>query len=205
MRVIALACVLVGCSASAGPPGPPGPAGMDGPRGEKGATGAKGAPGAGGGYAPAAWIGCNAVLDLVNSGAPDDRTIIGKDGVTETLLAYNATIFTNEDVSISCEVGLGSRETAASSVYFPAVTTGAREGICVAVVDYPPLPAAATTNFVGQWEFEVTTSGPVAGYVDMDAGHRLNGFSYKYKENDCSVFVFDGEEWADKSLADVFK
>lgn len=187
-----------GFSGDAGPAGEAtdGVDGMDGADGRDGIDGQDGAPGVdavASGYNPRGWLACTAVLDLI-SGAG-----LGQDGVTETLLSYHLTTFTNNDVSVQCEAAIGSAESAAAAAYFPGVVNGASSGSCITDIDYPPYGSA-----VGGWRFSVTTAGPRATYRDPDAAHPLDGDVYAFQENDCTVLRNINDEWEPSSLAEVF-
>jgi hypothetical protein len=181
-----------------GPAGKNGKDGAEGPQGERGPMGLQGPPGkdapAGASYRPLFWVGCTRILDLISSNGP------GTDGLQETFLGYSWTLFSDGDVDVSCEAGLGSAESAASGRYYPAVTNGASNGGCTASVDYPPLGMN-----VGGWNFKTVKTGPSATYTDLDSGHWLNNYVVTFAENDCNVQRLDESgKWQDAALSDAF-
>jgi hypothetical protein len=163
-----------------------------------GLPGRDGKDAAASGYRPHAFIGCGVVLDLVASGG------LGMDGVTETYLDYSVIEFSNGDLSVACEAGLGAAESASDGSYYPVVVNGATTAACTASVDYPP-HVIGPTGHVGGWAFRIGAAGPEATYHDDDSGHPLDGDAYRFIENDCNVWLMsDAGEWSDAALSDVF-
>lgn len=231
MRALLVAAALMaGCGSEIGPMGFQGPAGPRGERGDKGEPGERGPAGPQGmtgtmgpagqvgapgrlpdgttapplpaagaaDYRPIFFVGCQVLRDLIGSDSG-----LGQDGITETRLDYNVTLFSNRDVQVACEAGLGSRETAASAAFYPSVTNGAKAGACSVAVDYPPFPPPPGN--VGGWNFTIEMGGPIAAYKDADPGHPLNSYSYRFTENDCSVYTLNADlKWTDAALSDVF-
>lgn len=156
-------------------------------------------PGAAGsssvGYQPIFWADCHAARDLINA-----------DGLNETLLAYTVTGFSNHDLDVSCTAALSSNS-ASQSRYLPSVIDGARDGACIAGLDFPPsLPGSEN----GWWKFSIVVDGaaggPIAQYNDVDPGHPLNGFTYRFTESNCAIYVRRSAdaEWTNAALSDVF-
>jgi hypothetical protein len=190
-----------------GLPGAPGSEGAEGPPGAKGADGARGAPGpagmngtssgAGSTYRPAAFVGCAVLLDLL------DGIQSGEDGDGDTILTYNVTIFSNDDLEVRCAVellGVGSDST---SEYYPSVTVGATTGPCLVTADLPPYPQGASAP--GYWRMTIAPPSLSAAYHDVDPGHPRDGDGYTFIEDDCNAFVMDlGGTWHPSMLTDVF-
>lgn len=216
MRTLGLALLVVGLGACAGddgingengamgargPAGPRGESGQQGPAGNAGPMGAPGRDGkdaAASSYRPHAFVGCSVVLDLVASGG------LGMDGVTETYFDYSVIEFSNGDLSVACEAGLGAAESASDGSYYPVVVNGATTAACITSVDYPPY-VTGPSGHVGEWIFRIGAAGPEATYRDDDSGHPLDGDTYRFIENDCNVWLMsDAGEWADAALSDVF-
>lgn len=189
-----------------GPPGPSGPLGpmgtpgMTGPRGADGPSGmapittSQGAAGSGSvGYWPVLWVGCSAAIDVLSGTATN-----------ETGLAYVLTLFNNNDASVTCTGGSGNAQSGTGANYYPASVPGAATGACGAIDDLPPFPQ--TVGEVGFWEFKIAAGGPVAKYNDVDPGHPLNGFTYRFTESNCNVQLHTraDAEWTNAALSDVF-
>jgi len=174
----------MGVQGAQGPTGRVGPPGADAQLPE--GYGAGGAPAAAD-YRPTAWFNCAAGLDL-----------IGTDGSKETLLFYQLTVFSNRDTEASCKVGMGSAVQGAGNVYYPSQATGSLTGSCVASGDFPP----TDDNQVGVWEFLVPRGGggPRALYSDI-ASHPLHGYTYVYKDGDCTVMKVGADgNWSTVTL-----
>jgi len=200
-----------GCQGPEGERGPQGIAGPTGPRGTQGAVGATGPPGTPGVtafsgaagaqaavYRPVFFVACTAGLDLIGTGG-----VLGTDAIGETLLVYNVTIYSTDDVSVDCTVSTGSAASGSDSRFLPSVTTGAAVAACMASGDYPPYPPPPSN--AGFWRFVVANSGPSVVYVDDDPGHPLNGFKHLFSEAECHAFALDDSlEWRDVTLGDVF-
>ena len=195
--------LLAGCSGERGPDGINGKDGEDGEDGAQGPTGPAGPQGpkgdtgeAGAGYQPRFLAACFATLDLIGAGGN-----LGSDGIGETGLEYSVVRFSNDDLEVTCEAGLGAAEASADGNYYPATTNGSVTGVCTAGQDYPPSPDGTA----GYWRFTADSElGPRATYVDAPT-HPMNGDFIEFESDDCVVKTMakDGK-WSNSSLGDMF-
>lgn len=186
-------------AAGGGAPGPQGPEGKQGPQGPAGPPGKDATQS----YAPRFWVACFATLDLLD-GSSGNSTVRGSDGIGETSLHYRLTLYSNKDVDVSCEAGIGSAQSGAQSNYYPGVIQGSQTGACLTPSDYGSPPAAMGGN-VGFWAFTVT-NGPGAKYMDSDNPLGLDGYSHAFTESECKALAWNvaAATWDDVMLSDVF-
>ena len=179
--------------------GPAGPAGPPGPTGQTSvAIGTAGGP-AEKPYRPTHWAQCGAALDIVsvdNNGALQKAP----DGLRETLLLYDITIYTNGDIETSCSAALGTAQAGTGSGYHPKIALGAMNAGCLASADY----AGGHGTDGGFWFFD-TLGGPEATYMDSDNPLGLNGSVYRFVDKDCNVAALDDSgKWTQVTLGAVF-
>ncbi|HKU43182.1 MAG TPA: hypothetical protein VJR89_33710 [Polyangiales bacterium] len=126
---VGLICSCAGEAGPAGKNGADGDDGKDGKNGEQGLVGPQGPKGDrgddGAGYQPKFWAGCSVTLDLIGGAG------LGTDGIGETALEYTLLRYSNNDLEVTCEAGLGSAEESADGIYFPAATKGSLTGGCI--------------------------------------------------------------------------
>jgi hypothetical protein len=204
-RFVAAAALLASCIE--GPEGPPGPRGYVGPSGPLGPRGTSetssnaysvaGSPSLTP-YRPLFWFECIATLDLIGL----DANALGSDGIDETGLVYQGTLFTNLDAFVTCSSSIGSAQDSADSRYFPGVMNRAGEAYCLSAADYPPKNDGAA----GFWRFQAkTSSGPQVSYVDTPS-HPLNGRTYVFTEGDCLVMRLEKDAtWKTITLASTLQ
>lgn len=191
MKPSLVLCALFSVGCLAAPQGTPGEPGIQGPRGSAGPKGDQGEPGIPEAvYRPLLSALCNAAIDLL---AADGTS--GRDGIRETFLSYNWTLYINGDVDVDCETTFGS-QSGGGSAFFPSVTMGASLAGCGASVDYPP-----QDNVGGFWDFESQKNvGFIAIYKD-GTSHPLNGMTYTFQDADCNIRKLDDDlAWTTISL-----
>lgn len=208
--LVVLNMAAAGCAGAAGTQGPAGPQGPKGDPGPPGSTtyaNAAGSAANGAGssapavYRPRFWIGCQALLDLLDGSS--STVMPGHDGINETKLDYTLTVYTSNDVDVSCIAAAGSAQSGSDSAFYPSVTVGASKGTCVADDDLPPFPPPPSQ--VGGWDFDVEQRGIVATYEDDDPGHPLNGYAHVFTQAECNANKLDDDlKWTQVTLADVF-
>lgn len=166
--------------------------------GERGPAGAAAGSGASVAYRPHYWVGCATALDLISPSS--SGSVRGTDGIAESGLNYSVIIYSNHDVDATCGAGLGAAQSDGLAQYYPSNIPGAKTGFCAASIDYPPIGMVA-----GFWDFEIDDNGPHATYVDPDNPLGLNGFSYRFTQNECNANVLGNDAtWTKVTLADVF-
>jgi hypothetical protein len=182
-----------GARGANGDPGAQGEPGQRGPAGPAGPAGPKGDPGDdAAGHQPLLWAGCDDLLDLIGVDA-----MLGSDGIYETALSYDLLRYTNGDLEVDCQSGLGSAEASADRTFYPSVTNGAITGGCVTPQNYPP----TNDGVAGGWEFEINAElGLIAVYRDLES-HPLEGNYLVFESDDCSVFAMSEDgEWTESTL-----
>lgn len=200
---IALACLLLSACMGAPVPGREGPIGQEGPQGVMGKPGPAGPQGMNAvpTYRPLFWATCISTLDLVTIAS--GVAAPGQDGALETALSYSVTLYTDDDLAVSCTAAAGSAQNGSDSKFYPSTLMGAVTGACFASVDLPPYPPPPGN--VGYWKFEML-GAPDATYVDDDPGHPLNGFRHVFADNECRTMALGSDlKWIDATFAEAFR
>jgi hypothetical protein len=176
--------------------GEPGQQGEQGPPGKQGGAAGSAAVAV---YRPTFWVGCVSTMDLISASGSGVQRVA--DGMDESILEYTVTIYSDHDVQVTCEAAIGSAQAGSSGQYYPSTTKGSSTGHCSASADYSP-PVGTTAGF---WRFEIDADGPVATYDDPDDPLGLDGFMYRFTQNDCNTYSL-GEDgtWNQVTLSDVF-
>lgn len=125
------------------------------------------------------------------------------DAAKESRLGYTMTVYSNNDIEVSCRADYGDRS-GTDHEYYPVTTVGgARTAGCTTVFDLPP-----TGSWVGLLRFEaVLGTGIVASYQDGDTDNPHYGYKYTFKDSDCNALKVSSTTnmWEDTSVSELFK
>jgi len=126
----------------------------------------------------------------------------GGDGIEETGLRYEMVGYSNRDVSVSCNVGVGDRYEGGDSSYYPSVLQGAVLASCISGTAIPYTPATTDLSNAGFWQFSAPETGFEAEYVD-DL-HPIDGYLHMFQATECNSYKLTADdEWQRVDLSAI--